>query len=107
LEHPNGHKSHELLHTHYVRRGKFNEFTGERFDLGTRPTQKKRDVAAQEIRAAQAAAQESKHAREDLESVRVLALEAENSRLKAELADVTETVGFFKNVIADYASREK
>lgn len=107
LEHPNGHKSHELLHTHYVRRGKFNEFTGERFDLGTRPAQKKRDVAAQEIRAAQAAAQESKHAREDLESVRVLALEAENTRLKAELADVTETVGFFKNVIADYASREK
>ena len=107
LEHPNGHKSHELLHTHYVRRGKFNEHTGERFDLGTRPAQKKRDVAAQEIRAAQAAAQESKHAREDLESVRVLALEAENTRLKAELADVTETVGFFKNVIADYASREK
>ncbi len=107
LEHPNGHKSHELLHTHYVRRGKFNEFTGERFDLGTRPAQKKRDVAAQEIRAAQAATQESKHAREDLESVRVLALEAENTRLKAELADVTETVGFFKNVIADYASREK
>lgn len=107
LEHPNGHKSHELLHTHYVRRGRFNEYTGERFDLGTRPAQKKRDVAAQEIRAAQAAALESKHAREDLESVRVLALEAENSRLKAELADVTETVGFFKNVIADYASREK
>lgn len=107
LEHPNGHKSHELLHTHYVRRGKFNEYTVERFDLGTRPAQKKRDVAAQEIRAAQAAAQESKHAREDLESVRVLALEAENTRLKAELADVTETVGFFKNVIADYASREK
>ena len=107
LEHPNGHKSHELLHTHYVRRGKFNEYTVERFDLGTRPAQKKRDVAAQEIRAAQAAAQEGKHAREDLESVRVLALEAENTRLKAELADVTETVGFFKNVIADYASREK
>ncbi len=107
LEHPNGHKSHELLHTHYVRRGKFNEYTVERFDLGTRPAQKKRDVAAQEIRAAQAAALESKHAREDLESVRVLALEAENTRLKAELADVTETVGFFKNVIADYASREK
>jgi NADH-quinone oxidoreductase subunit G/NADP-reducing hydrogenase subunit HndD len=107
LEHPNGHKSHELLHTHYVRRGKFNEYTVERFDLGTRPAQKKRDVAAQEIRAAQAAAQESRHAREDLESVRVLALEAENTRLKAELADVTETVGFFKNVIADYASREK
>jgi hypothetical protein len=42
-----------------------------------------------------------------MESVRVLALEAENQRLKAELADVNETVGFFKSVIADYASRGK
>lgn len=107
LEHPNGHKAHELLHTHYVRRGKFNEYTGERFDLETRPAKKKRDVTAQQIRQVQAAAPEGKHAREDLESVRVLALEAENTRLKTELADVTETVGFFKNVIADYASREK
>ena len=107
LEHPNGHKSHELLHTHYVRRGKFNELTSERFDLGTKPARKKRDTSVPLAQRLQATVSESKHAREDLESVRVLSLEAENTRLKAELADVTETIGFFKNVIADYASREK
>jgi len=26
LKEPNGHKSHELLHTHYTKRGKFNEY---------------------------------------------------------------------------------
>ena len=105
LEHPNGHKAHELLHTHYVRRGKFNEFTKERFDLGVHPAEKKRDVAAQAINAA--ARTECAKSREEVESVRVLALEAENTRLKAELADVNETVGFFKSVIADYANRGK
>ncbi|NLI93603.1 MAG: 2Fe-2S iron-sulfur cluster binding domain-containing protein [Peptococcaceae bacterium] len=29
LKTPNGHKSHELLHTHYTKRGKFNEYIGE------------------------------------------------------------------------------
>ncbi len=105
LEHPNGHKSHELLHTHYVRRGMFNELTQERFNLGVRPAEKKRDVAAQAINAAARAESAKQH--EAIESIRVLALEAENARLKTELADVNETVGFFKNVIADYASRSK
>jgi NADH-quinone oxidoreductase subunit G/NADP-reducing hydrogenase subunit HndD len=106
LEHPNGHKSHELLHTHYVRRGKFNELTQERFDLGVHVAEKKRDKSIAKV-AADAAARAESRAHEELESIRVLALEAENSRLKAELADVTETVGFFKSVIADYASRDK
>jgi NADH-quinone oxidoreductase subunit G/NADP-reducing hydrogenase subunit HndD len=105
LEHPNGHKAHELLHTHYVRRGAYNEYTQERFDLGVHLAEKKRDVAAQAINAAAKA--EAARTREAPESVRVLALEAENTRLKAELADVNETVGFFKSVIADYANRSK
>ena len=29
LKEPNGHKSHDLLHTHYTKRGKFNEFITE------------------------------------------------------------------------------
>lgn len=103
LEHPNSHKSHELLHTHYVRRGKFNEFTDERFDLGITRVEKKRDLTAQELRAA-ASAPDGKQ-REDIESVRVLSLEAENSRLKGELADISETVNILKNVISDYTNR--
>jgi hydrogenase, Fe-only len=31
LEHPNSHVSHELLHTHYVKRGKFNEYLDEKY----------------------------------------------------------------------------
>ena len=103
LEHPNSHKSHELLHTHYVRRGRFNEFTDERFDLGITRVEKKRDLTAQELRAA-ASAPDGKQ-REDIESVRVLSLEAENSRLKGELADISETVNILKNVISDYTNR--
>ena len=34
LGQPNGHKSHELLHTHYVQRGLSNELTEERFVVG-------------------------------------------------------------------------
>ena len=107
LEHPNSHKAHELLHTHYVRRGKFNEYTDERFHLDVRLAEKKRDASAAEALNAQSPAAEGGHAREELESVRILALESENTRLKAELEDVTETASFFKSVIADYASREK
>jgi len=106
LEHPNGHKSHELLHTHYVPRGMFNEYTNERFSLGTRIAEKKWDKTVAQVAAAATEKAESK-LRNDVESVRVLALEAENTRLKAELADVTETVGFFKSVIADYAKRDR
>lgn len=29
LKEPNGHKSHELLHTHYTKRGKYNEYINE------------------------------------------------------------------------------
>lgn len=29
LKEPNGHKSHELLHTHYTKRGKFNEYLSQ------------------------------------------------------------------------------
>lgn len=31
LEYPNSHKSHELLHTHYTKRGGFNEYLDEQF----------------------------------------------------------------------------
>ncbi len=106
LEHPNGHKSHELLHTHYVRRGLFNEYTQERFSIDKHVAEKKWDKSVAQVASAAAERAEGK-VREDVESVRVLALEAENTRLKAELADVNETVGFFKSVISDYAKRDR
>ena len=34
LGEPLGHKSHELLHTHYIKRGRFNQFVGQHEDEG-------------------------------------------------------------------------
>jgi hypothetical protein len=74
--------------------GKFNELTAERFDLGVKPAEKsaisQHRTSAPRLRAG------TKRTREDLESVRVLSLEAENTRLKGELADIAETVNILK-----------
>lgn len=108
LLYPNSHKSHELLHTHYVRRGKFNEYTAERFDKGVTLTEKQRDTSQdRKIGHIDSTAPEGRPAREELESVRVLALEAENIRLRSELSDQAETVAILKSVISDYTEARK
>ena len=43
----------------------------------------------------------------DLESLRVMALEAEINRLKQELADSQETVEILKEVMSDYAKKPR
>jgi len=45
--------------------------------------------------------------REDMESVRVMALEAEINRLKQELNDSKETVEILKEVMSDYTQKPK
>jgi len=106
LGEPNGHLSHELLHTHYVRRGKYNEFTNETFVLSA-PQKKKQPQAAGRVVARPEEKSAASHSRrEELESVRVLNLEAENKSLKQELEDTLETVDILKRVIADYAQRK-
>lgn len=98
---PNGHQSHELLHTGYVKRGKFNQYTGERFTVSVKKPvakpPKPREESARE-------APEGR-VREEVESVRVLALESDNARLKAELADALETVDILKDVVSDYTNK--
>lgn len=37
---PNGHRSHELLHTHYVKRGQYNQFNDETFEVPTKSASK-------------------------------------------------------------------
>ncbi|MFZ5974532.1 MAG: NADH-dependent [FeFe] hydrogenase, group A6 [Bacillota bacterium] len=104
LEHPNSHRSHEFLHTHYVKRGQFNEQTGERFAVShvrksptAKPAREPTDNKAQlDIR----------REREPLEPVRLLALEADNTRLKNELADLLETVEILKQVVSDYTNKQ-
>jgi NADP-reducing hydrogenase subunit HndD len=102
---PNGHLSHELLHTHYVRRGKYNEFTDETF-VQDAPVRKKQPQAVGKVVARPEEKSVSARSREELESVRILNLEAENKSLKNELEDTLETVDILKRVIADYAQRK-
>lgn len=101
LDKPCGHMSHTLLHTEYVKRGKFNELTDERFTIETLEQDEKRKSASEP--AGREAA--SGRVREELESVRVLALEADNNRLKKELANVLETVDILKKVVSDYTDK--
>ena len=106
LEHPGGHKSHELLHTHYVPRGQFNEMTEERYVVNL----ERRQPATRTVAAAASEPQEhgAPHkTHEDMESVRVLSLESENVRLKTELNDALETVDIFKSIVSDYTKRDK
>ncbi len=95
LGEPNGHRSHELLHTHYVPRGEFNELTEETYTADERMIAKMRTAA--EIRdKAKAAVSKMQHA--DAQSPRLFELESENRRLKAELEDALETVDILKSV---------
>ncbi|MGI5850295.1 MAG: NADH-dependent [FeFe] hydrogenase, group A6 [Christensenellales bacterium] len=108
LEYPNSHVSHELLHTHYTKRGRFNEYLDEEYlknevELMTEHTRNKGETKKKQAPSVRAA----RRVHEDLESVRVLALEAELSRLKQELSDSMETVDILKEVMSDYAQKPK
>ncbi|NLT15894.1 MAG: hypothetical protein GXY05_16335, partial [Clostridiales bacterium] len=90
------------------RRGLHNELTDQRFSI-VREQPESKPAAATPKSSRQPAAQpeERKNAADGFQSVRVLSLEAENTRLKGELADTTETVDILKNVIADYLKRDR
>jgi len=105
LGEPNGHTAHELLHTTYVNRGKFNEYTDETFELEI-PYKKKQQAKEKTY---SYAASDDKNAtvilREAPEQIRILNLESENKKLKSELEDTLETVDILKRVIADYTKK--
>jgi NADH-quinone oxidoreductase subunit G/NADP-reducing hydrogenase subunit HndD len=102
LEYPNSHKSHDLLHTHYVKRGEFNELTDEEFVVDTLRSSKKLRVPIGSIQDYCSPGQSAnRKIHEDLESVKILALEAENTRYKKDLDDALETVDLLKKVIVN------
>ena len=106
LEFPNSHVSHELLHTHYVKRGRFNEYTDEKFVIdGVKPMVKGKKTDNAVTVKHGVPSENTNH--EEPASESVLALEAENRRLKNELQDALETVEIFKQVIADYTGKPK
>ena len=98
LETPNGHRSHELLHTHYVRRGLFNEMTDRTYVVPLDPAIQKKTMGAAPKESAEAPA---RHGRQEIEPPRLLELEAENRRLRLELEDALETADILKTVLAD------
>ena len=107
LEHPNSHVSHKYLHTHYVPRGILNELTDQRFSITLPPAKDKTVQAASFEKRHKTAAAERGSDSDTMPSAQALSLEAENTRLKTELADAAETVEILKNVISDYLKRER
>ncbi len=107
LGHPNGHASHELLHTHYVKRGKYNEYLDEQYleEEVIPMTQRAADIKGARQKKNSDKASPVKRVPDDMDSVRVMALEAEVNRLKQELADSQETVEILKEVMSDYAKK--
>ena len=96
LGEPNGHKSHELLHTHYVKRGEFNELTDETYVAPEKIIAKLRRNAEILDTAKAAVAKIARSGAGD--SPKVFELESENRRLKIELEDALETVDILKSV---------
>ncbi len=108
LELPNSHVSHKLLHTHYVKRGRFNEFLEDEYvNEEVIPMTQKNKASSNQSQKKTAQERASRRVHEDLESVRVMSLEAEVTRLKQELSDSQETVEILKDVMSDYAKKPK
>lgn len=106
LGQPCGHKSHELLHTHYVARGRYNELTDEKFVEEIDEYIRRRAKAAQRQNDKLAGGLKAP-SRQPQESPQILELEAENRRLKDELADTNETVDIMKSVLSKYLNTQR
>ncbi len=107
LKYPNSHVSHELLHTHYVKRGKFNEYLEDEYVKGEVSSMADRENMPKERQKKNPADRAAQRVKDDLDSVKVMALESEIKRLKQELNDSQETVEILKDVMSDYAKKPK
>ena len=105
LDKPNGHKSHKLLHTHYIKRGKANEYIDEKYLMDEVNPMTKAGVRVSDTIKKSEPPKAPRRVHEEMESVRVMALEAEVERLKKELSDSMETVDILKEVMSDYAKK--
>ena len=108
LGEPNGHKAHELLHTHYTKRGTYNELNDDFVaEAPAQPVAEKLEVAVSPL-----AVQIQKRditgakAQQDTNSVHTIAIESENNKLKDELADTQKTVETLKRVISEYSKKQ-
>lgn len=92
---PNGHLSHDLLHTTYVKRGLFNEMTDQTFEA-----QIDSPSGARRRAAAAGAPLSAPAERMVRETPRMLELESEIKRLQDELKDALETVDILKTALS-------
>ncbi len=108
LEFPNSHVSHKLLHTHYIKRGRFNEYLEDEYvNEEVIPMTETKKTYSKQVQKKTAQERASRRVHDDLDSVKMMALEAEITRLKQELNDSQETVEILKDVMSDYARKPK
>ncbi len=92
LTEPGGELSHKYLHTHYIKRG----LPLDAFDVDVK------DIAKPILPSKSKEQKQGKRVGEELESVRVSALQREIERLREELNEARENAEFFKEIISDY-----
>ena len=101
---PNGTLSHELLHTHYVQRGRFNELTDRTYCVAPDTPSKPRPANQSTVKYSYSA--ELRRARDEAEPPRILELETLNKKLEQELDDAYETIEVLKSVVMAESSKE-
>lgn len=94
LDSPNSEKAHHLLHTSYVKRGTVHAFKDA--------VQKKESRAAVKSYSLTERKQPMR-IKNDMETVKLQTLEAENEQLREQIADIQETAEIYKQVIDDYS----
>lgn len=110
LGEPNGHLAHELLHTHYTKRGVYNELDSALAE--SEDVKKEETVTVKpEVEVSPMAVQLHKRdisgakAQQEVNAVHNLALESENARLKSEVEDLEKTIETLKKVIVDSSNK--
>ncbi len=119
LMHPGSPVAHEYLHTRYVPRGRFGGLDGEVCGNAVpTPVESRRHrgwsdsapgpadrTAVPEVLPGAPGRTESLRAASERDAARLQALEAENLRLRGELAEAQETVDIMKQVVAERRPR--
>lgn len=107
LEHPGSHIAHELLHTRYTRRGRFNEHLDSEYVKNEVEPMSEHSESKPGSKKKEPGVKTSKRVAGEMESVKVMALEAEINRLRQELNDSKETVEILKEVMNDYTQKPR
>jgi NADH-quinone oxidoreductase subunit G/NADP-reducing hydrogenase subunit HndD len=105
LQFPNSPVSHDVLHTHYTKRGQNNEFMDDIAQTTKQQATKSRSKSVSKTSSPNSQAVAT--IQTDAIQAKLSALEAENMRLKGELAETQETVNIFKEVVSSYNNRPK